>query len=194
MSHTPVEPRAVARRPSGGAGIPLALVLGALLAACAEKPPVKVLRDPLANFAAYRTYAWVAPLPEPSPGDPDPTRGVLAWRVRTAVDAQMAANGYAPAGDAPPDLLVGVRSAVDEKEADSLGDFVRYREAGGSEPFTKWFSFGGYEEVTLTVELFDAGSRHMIWRGAGVVALDAPDRGERAAAAVAEMFTRQPPR
>lgn len=166
-------------------------VVCALLTGCADKPPVRTERDPFADFSRYRTYAWIDAPTEPSPGHPDPARGMIAWRVRTAVDAQLSARGYAPADPGEADLLVALRSAVEERHANTLGAFMRYREAGGSEPIDRAFTFG-YEVLTLTVELFDAASRQLVWRGMGVVALDARDRDTRAAAAVTEMFAQQP--
>jgi hypothetical protein len=171
----------------------LAALLSVLLvAACSNKPPVRTDRDQYADFSRYRTYAWSADVPaEPAPGDPDPALAALAWQTRTATAAQLANRGYllTTAGDA--DVMVAVRCTVDERHANTVRAFARYRSAGGTQPIDEAYTFG-FEEATLTVELYDAATRQMVWRGDGLVAMDAKDRNARAVATVAQMFTEFP--
>ena len=179
------------RTSASSASSVLSLLL--LLAACASKPPVHTERDPLADFARYRTYAWLAAPREPTPRDPDPTRGGFAWHTRMAVDSQLGKRGYLETDPNVADLLVSVGVTIDEKHADTLGDFMRYRDSGGTEGLFSAFSLG-YEETRLTVELFDAGTRQVVWRGIGAISMDAHDRGPRVEVTVAQMFEAYPKR
>jgi hypothetical protein len=162
------------------------------LAACADKIPVHVQPSPLADFSAYRTYAWAAPLPTPSPSDPETAVDLFGWRVENAVDAALQGRGYGR-DDHAPDLLVQLRAKIEERYADTIPAYQRYREAGGERPLFSAFAIG-YEEATLVVELYDARSKQLVWRGATAVAMDAKQRGDRAAAGVAEMFKSFPVR
>lgn len=170
-----------------------ALVLFLLaLAACADKIPVRVQPNPLADFSAYRTYAWAPPLPTPAPASPETAVDVFGWRVENAVDSAMQGRGYVR-DDRAPDLLVQLRATLEERYADSIGGYQRYRNAGGEQPLFSAYAIG-YEEATVIVEVYDARTKQLIWRGTTAVAMDAKRRADRAAAGVAEMFKSFPVR
>ena len=179
------------RTSAASASSVLSLLL--LLAGCSSKPPVHTERDPLADFARYRTYAWLAAPREPSPIDADPTRSGFAWRMRSALDSQLGRRGYVETDADGADLLVSVGVTIDEKHADTIRDYIRYRDAGGTQGLFSAYSLG-YEETRLTVELFDAGTRQVVWRGIGALAMDAHDRGHQTDATVAQMFEAFPKR
>jgi Domain of unknown function (DUF4136) len=157
------------------------LVLLILLAACSAKgPPFKGERDPYASFAAYRTYAWLAPGREPD-------ANLFGVQAREAVNAQMLGKGYIKADNQSPDLWVGTTVAVEEKFTDSIGKYQHYTQAGGEKSLFEAFSLG-YEEATLQVEIYDARTQRRVWRGSTDVAMMAKQRTDRACAGVAEMF------
>jgi len=159
----------------------LLATLAVLLAACgATAPPFTSERDPFINFAPYRTYAWLPPGREP---DAD----LFGARAREAVEAQLRNKGYARADGVPPDLLVGTNVTVEEKFADSVLKYGRYRAAGGDKSLSEAFTLG-FEEATLHVDVFDARTQQRVWHGGTQVVLTAKQRGDRAAAGVAEMF------
>jgi len=144
-----------------------------------------VERDPYAPFSTYRTYAWLPPL-----GGVE--ADLFGERARHEIDIQLVGKGYLPAGDGRPDLMVQTEVVVVERNADTIGDFIRYGEAGGTKDLFTAFA-AGYEEATLTVMVFDAAGRQRIWRGRTPVALDAKHRVDRAAAGIDEMFKTFPP-
>ncbi|MDX2166527.1 MAG: DUF4136 domain-containing protein [Deltaproteobacteria bacterium] len=131
------------------------------------------------NFSAYRTYAWLPPT-----GGPD--KNLFGERVRNEIETQLAGKGYIQTLDGP-DLLVQTEVVVEERHTETLGDYSRYAEAGGTQNFFAAFSLG-YEEAVLTVVFYDAATRQRVWRGATPVAMDAKHRTDRAAAGVVEMF------
>lgn len=166
----------------------LAPLLLVVLAACASKIPVHVDASSRATLAGYRTYAWM-PVPaerKPSPRDTETEVEVFDWRVRGALDNALAAKGYLRT-DASPDMLVLLRTTVAETNSETIGDYFRYRDAGGTQPLFNAFSLG-YEEATIIVEAYDAGSRVLLWRGRTAVAMDAPHRDTRAVDSVNELL------
>ena len=176
---------APARRRAGTAAVALAALL-LLLAGCSSKPPVHVDPSSLADFGGYHTFAWLAEPPEPIAGAPDSPVQLFGWRMRTAVDNGLRGRGYALDADAP-DLLVAVQVKIDERYTETIGDYFRYQDIGGSQSLFSAFSLG-YEEAKLIVEVFDARSRQLVWRGHTAVSMDAAHRGDRAAANVAALM------
>jgi hypothetical protein len=170
----------------------LAPLLLAVLAACAAKIPVHVDASSRTTLAGYRTYAWLSASPEAKANDREPGVEVFAWSARSAVENALAARGYLRT-DADPDLLVLLRTTVGERHSDTLGDFFRYREAGGTQPLFNAFSLG-YEEATIVVEAFDAASRTSLWRGRTYVAMDAPHRDRRVVDSVDALLSTFPRR
>lgn len=172
--------------------VPAILLLLLPLAACSEKIPIHVQPNPLADFSTYRTYTWVAPPPTPAPEAVETAVDVFGWRVENAVDAALQGRGYIR-DDRAPDLLVGLHATLEERYADTVGGYQHYRNAGGERPFFSAFAIG-YEEATVIVEVYDASSKQLLWRGSTAVAMDAKRRADRAATGVAEMFKTFPPR
>ena len=155
------------------------------LAGCADKIPVKVERDPLTSFSRFSTYAWVAP---------EKHEDVFDLAVHNAVAVQLAGKGYALAYDPQQaDLAVGASTVVEEKHAETIGDYVRYQEAGGTQPLGNAYAIG-YEEAKITVEVIARDTGQPVWRGVGLVAMDSKARADRAVAAVVEMFKQFPRR
>ena len=164
---------------------PSAYVLVLLLAGCADKIPVKVERDPLTSFSRFTSYTWLVP---------EKHEDVFDLAVHNAVDLQLAGKGYALAYDPQQaDLAVGATTVVEEKHAETIGDYVRYQEAGGTQPLGNAYAIG-YEQAKITVEVFARDTGQPVWRGVGLIAMDAKGRAERAVAAVAEMFKQFPRR
>jgi len=156
--------------------LPFAL---ALTACSAKPPPVKVEPTPNVSFASYRTYAWL-----PTAGGPD--KDLFGERLQNEVEVQMAGKGYIITGDGP-DLLLQTEVVVEERNAETIGDFVRYEEAGGTQNLYAAFAIG-YERAVVSVNVYDTATRQRVWHGRTPVAMDAKHRTERGAAGVAEMF------
>lgn len=151
------------------------------LTACSTKgPPVKSERDQFANFTNYRTFALLPPGREPD-------ANLFGTRGREAVNSQMLLKGYTPADGVPADLLIGMIVEVDEKFTDSLPKYFHYQDAGGDKSLFTAYAIG-YEEATLSVEIFDARTQRRVWHGSTDVALTAKHRADLAAAGVDKMF------
>ncbi|HEY8514585.1 MAG TPA: DUF4136 domain-containing protein [Candidatus Binatia bacterium] len=148
------------------------VVLGLALAACASATRARDVAAPAVDVSTYRTYAWATAAPVI---DADEERArdaaVLEITIREAVDRALAAKGYRPAAGASPDFLVDFGVRLEEKSADTFGEYIAYRDRGGQQNLGGAFVFG-YEEGTVVVEVTDARSRKPAWSGARTVVLD----------------------
>ena len=121
--------------------------------------------DPSADFSRFRTYAWTQGTPAPE--------AFLHQRIVAAIDSQLAAKGLTRS-DANPDLYVTYHTVMDVQK--SITGF-------GTNHGPFGFGWGGgldsinlnLNEVpvgTLVIDLGDAATRHLVWRGMGVQDVD----------------------
>jgi len=83
-----------------------------LLSGCATPPPEpQSMRDPAANFTAYRTFGWA---PVAAPDGSDPPLQLLDKSIRAAITAEMQRKGYAESQDNP-DLRIAYETAKADK-------------------------------------------------------------------------------
>ena len=158
----------------------LALVMSTA-AAYAQK--VNVDSDPAAPFASYKTYAWTAGTPAPV--------ALSEQRLHAAVDAKLAAEGLAMNTTAP-DVIVSTHVSTKDKQELIANGF-------GYGPWGFGGGFGGatvetFVEGTLVVNLYDAKTKKMVWRGvATATASDKPTKNtEKMNKALDKMFEKYP--
>jgi len=158
----------------------LALVMSTA-AAYAQK--VNVDSDPAAPFATYKTYAWTAGTPAAD--------ALSEQRLHAAVDAKLAAEGLAMNTTAP-DLIVSTHVSTKDKQELIANGF-------GYGPWGFGGGFGGatvetFVEGTLVVNLYDAKTKKMVWRGlATATASDKPTKNtEKINKALDKMFEKYP--
>jgi hypothetical protein len=174
--------------------LPLLLSLSTV-AACGYTERVHSERDPKADFASLRTYAWLAKKPE-APQDPRFDNDVVSAQVRKSANGVLQAKGYALASGAEPDFLIAWRVTTkdipgDDQIPNYWGYFPIYQGGIG-------FYTSPVEEGTLVIDVIDAKSKVLIWRGLGerqVVELDSPeDRLARMRSGVAKVMQQFPQR
>lgn len=126
--------------------------------------------NPEVNFSQYKHYAWVPATKEN--GAEYQLNGLLDQRVREAVDAEMARKGYVKVAEKDADVLVNYLTKTDKRfKVDSINSGMGYSPFWGP----RWY-FGGsiqsntqvkeYEVGTLILDLVDAKTNKLIWRGA----------------------------
>lgn len=137
---------------------------------------------PGVDISSYRSYSWLHAV-QPTTGIPRLDRPLLHQIVRDEIDRRLAAKGIRWAGDGIPDLLVSYHVAIQKKAEASrlkLGD--SYTRAWGKEQWsgTPMGASGTYvkefEEGTLILEIIDARTSELIWRGFAHAVLDASGR------------------
>ncbi|MBI4501021.1 MAG: DUF4136 domain-containing protein [Gemmatimonadetes bacterium] len=147
------------------------LMLSAAIAACV---PLTVSShiQPGADFSRYRTYDW-APRDALPTGDPRlDNNPFLDSHVRASVERELAAKGYRREAENP-DLLLHYHASVQQKVDICRTD----AEAGyGKEDTYRTDAEAGYgyesaavqyEEGTLALDVADARTKQIIWRGWG---------------------------
>ncbi len=137
-----------------------------LLSGCVTPPPEpQSMRDPQANFAAYRTFGW-APAPGVTGGDA-PLQ-LLDKNIRAAIATEMQRKGYTESQENP-DLRIAYETAKAEKVENNpvrvgIGVGSWGGNVGGSVNVGSP-SIRNFTEGTLVVHAVDAGKNAEVWNG-----------------------------
>jgi hypothetical protein len=171
----------------------LLVALAVAVAGCASKPTLRVSaeRSSTADFAAYQTYRWASPPPEASLERPRTGRDLMDWRLRAAIENQLAAKGYTRVSSGRADLVVAAHIDLRDMNTETVGDYIDYRKSGGQEGPQEAYVFG-YQEGTIIVEVVEAATQHLVWRGAASPLIDPEGQPERLREAVQHMMARFP--
>jgi len=144
----------------------LSLGFAALIALVACGPYVRSDFDPAVDFTRFKTYAQVPP---PERGDKErvPVGPFLDGRIRAALDRELPLRGLVKAEGADSDLLVGYYLVLrDRVDWGFVSTYWGWGWVGVSPvPYS-------YTEGSLIVDLVDAKSRRLVWRGWATDALD----------------------
>lgn len=119
---------------------------------------VKTDYDRSGNFGQYKTYSWQ----NVSTRDP-----LMVDRIKSAVNAALAAKGWTEVPSGGDAALVAIETTHDQQTLNTFYDGF-----GGG---WRWRGFGGlgeattnvetYKVGTLVVDIFDANTKKLIWRG-----------------------------
>jgi hypothetical protein len=136
----------------------ISVILGTLLFAAVVASADKVTSDydRNVNFGKFKTYMWIG---EAKSQDP-----FMNDRIMAAVDMQLKFRGLRRVGDGA-DLAVGANLATEEKHT-----WETYYSGGGWGWGDGWATTTErtYVVGTLTVDLFDAKSKKLVWQGVSV--------------------------
>ncbi len=172
------------------------LVLG-LLAGCATGPRITAEADSSADFSAYRTFGFYAPLAMEKDGYATPTSEAIKAAART----QMEARGYVFVTENP-DLWVNINTYIEERTdvyttpTVDYGYYYSYRHGYVLVPYwTEQTNVTRFSEGTMNIDVVDAAQNRLIWEGIAVgriPKLKPEERNAKISAAVAEIFQRFP--
>jgi hypothetical protein len=155
--------------------------------------------DPQANFTGYQTWAWMEMQPDPQFTD------LQRSRLRSSVESGMAAKGLELVRSQP-DVFVGYQVILDEQVSyNTVNNYY-----GGGWGYRGWYgpSYGmtmGSSQTTetrvqvgtLILDIFDAGTKELVWRGTGESKIqeiqDPQERQARLDKAVAKILENFPP-
>ena len=137
-----------------------------LLSACS--PRIYVDQDSDAKLGAYHRFAWLSPPPAPV-RDPILDSQILDGRIHRAVSADLKARGYEEvAPDTNPDFLVTYHTSS-KQTLQSTGPSFSF---GFVDAFPRGFGAVGFgpdvqtrDEATLMLDVLDAQSKRLAWRG-----------------------------
>jgi len=178
-----------------------AMIVLALLTACASTTNIQSDYDRSVDFSQYKTYGYFSPMGIENPN----YSSLLGQMFRDAIDAQMQARGYVRSDN--PDLLFNVSARLEDKTrvttmSDPMmyGGYYGYR--GGL--YDPWGGYGygttthvsQYTEGTVNVDMVDPKMKRMLWEGVAIGRVDEKRKSnelrQNIMDGVAEMFEGYP--
>ncbi len=136
------------------------VTLSLLAAGCAAGIPVEMDYDPGQDFSDFRNYAWHNQVSAPNQ--------LVETRIRSAIDAGLAARGYVrveSAGD--PDFRVSFTAVAEQAlKFDSVSASMSYRRRGWGTRVGTSTRVREYTRGTLIVDIIDPSGENLLWRGA----------------------------
>lgn len=168
------------------------LVFAAALAGCSTIEYNQDF-DPQIDFSKYKTYMWMQ-VADPAQQHPTGVNELLEKRFIAAIDENLTAKGCTKTETPPTDFVVNFVATTQNKV-----DFNTY--------YTGWGYYGwyggtqveaySYTEGTLIIDIFDAATKAMAWRGTATATINpsaSPEqRNVRIQEAVAGIFQKFPP-
>lgn len=151
--------------------IVIALVMALSLAGCASGPSVKIMSDPQANFASYRTFGFAQPLGT----DRNGYQSQVSTALMASARREMESRGFVYSAQQP-QLLVNFNAALADRVRVStvpeptFGVGVGYYGYRGGlySPYPVYqdrTTVSEYKEGTLNVDVADVASQRLIWEG-----------------------------
>ncbi len=175
-------------KPIGRTAVCTILFLLALGAASAQQ--VTTDFDHQANFSQYKTYSWQEIMPADSLWDS---------RIKSAVDAQLAAKGWTRVNSGGDVAIVAIKTTQTRRSLqtfyDGLGGGWGWRRFGGGGFGESETTEQDYKEGTLVVDMYDAKTKQLIWRGSAedTVSSKAEKNEKSLDKGVDKMFKQFPP-
>src|SRR5688572_18297224 len=161
-----------------------ALVLTLAAAGSVTAQDVRYNFDKAADFAAYRTYKWVA-IKGATPLADLPDR-----QVKAAIDAEFAKKGLTKSESDTADLYIGYQAAISQEK-----EYTSYDSGWGYGPGWYgggWYSHGGGGMSTgttstiyvgqIALDVYAPAEKKLIWRGVASKTLDErakPDKQQK---------------
>jgi hypothetical protein len=130
------------------------IVLLSATAALAQQ--VKTDYDRSANFSEYKTFSWEKVRTQ------DP---LMVDRIKEAVNASLTAKGWTPVESGGSVAIVAIEMTKNQQTLNTFYDGFGggWRWGGGFGNSTT--TVDNYKVGTLVVDLFDANTKKLIWRG-----------------------------
>ena len=164
------------------------LFLAALGTAFAQQ--VKTDFDHQANFSQYKTYSWQ---------EIKPANSLWDARIKNAVDAQLTAKGWTQVASGGDVAVVAIKTSQTQRSLqtfyDGFGGGWGWRRFGGGGFGEATTTEQDYKEGTLVIDLYDAKTKQLIWRGSAedMVSSKAEKNEKNLEKGVAKMFKKFPP-
>jgi hypothetical protein len=176
------------------------LLLGGLAIAACSGVKYSSDFDPTADFSDYRAYAWAERTPT---GDDDPRvyNDIVKRQVQYAVDQALAAKGYQKV-TSNAHFYVGWHGAIDGRmSTTTINDHYGYGRGWYGPTMgvsTSRTYVNEWDEGTLLVDIIDATSDQLVWRGSAQAEVNKSSRGSeedqrRLNEIVAKMLEQFPP-
>jgi hypothetical protein len=158
-----------------------------LLPACSTAPTLATNADPQVNFAAYHTFQLA---PTRAPDRPEFTPELIR-QVNEATSAAFTQRGLTAAADNP-DVIILVHGAIEERVdiTDWGFNYGRFHRWGWGD--NNRYELNQYREGTLLIDVFDAKTKNLVWRGSAVGQVPGPPDINRIRSAINDIVNRFP--
>jgi hypothetical protein len=189
------------------------LIILAVLAVACSSNPVTTDYNPKYDFAAIRTYGWMAQTGQNQ--DPVLYNDLTDERIHSAVDEQLALRGWKLVDKEKPDVMIAYHLGVQEqlRVTDFYPNYGYYpcyycrpyvgAYGGGMGGYGPWGGYAGggvsvyqYTQGTIMLDLIDSKDMHLVWRGIlskPITSLKTPqERDERINNAVQQILSNLP--
>jgi hypothetical protein len=156
----------------------IVILLGAVGCSSTE---IKTAKDPQANLAQYKTYAWA---PETKTSSAKPNASILDETVMNDTDQQLAAKGLQRTSPASADMLISYSAKTSDK--------VTYGMAPG---YWGWGPEEAYvtPEGTLTLHFVDPKTHKTVWQGSATNAINESGASQKEIGnAISDLFKKYP--
>lgn len=173
----------------------LCLLLACL--GCSSGVAVNADYDTSADFAKYKTYAWLDEVlpPDKIPEGLGADSDIVDRRIRASLNEEMAAKGFS-ATTSDPDLVIFYHIGIEDK-VDVTDWGYSYASTGRYWGWnTRNVDTYAYQEGTLIVDFVDAKSKVLVWRGTAQKVLEdlTPEEADQAIKdIIREVMTLYPP-
>ena len=153
---------------SSFAVVNFALGAAVLISGCASTPAEpQQMRDPQADFSAFKTFAWNA---DTNDGKSDQPVSLVDGYIRTAITTELTRKGYVEAATGTtPDLRIEYEAVSAEKIKNNpfrVGIGVgSYGSSGGGSVGVGSPSVKNVKEGTLVIHAIDPARNAEVWRG-----------------------------
>jgi hypothetical protein len=172
----------------------LLAILALALGGCSQFA-IRSDHDRTADFTRFHTYAWL-PLAEANPSDQRVLDRYVDTRIRRAVDTELRAKGYQPAGSGGADFLLNYRLTTEPASAVKGSPYL-YGSGWLGWPGAEGFYLESYDQGTLYLAVVDPASKRLLWLGAASARLlphlSIEKTGKRVDDAIHQLLARFPP-
>jgi hypothetical protein len=161
----------------------LSLLVWIWLAACA-KPEVITRYEPDVDFSALHTFGWmeVEEMESPPGLALDP---LVDKRIRLSIEKSLYGQGFEQLKDGTPDFFIMYQGGLEEKTE----PVPTYRGQG----IVTGMQNVRYEEGTLVLDVYDAESKRLLWRGWAIKAFQNRDNAVAYIPKIVQELVRQFP-
>jgi hypothetical protein len=181
---------------AGKGRVTVALVLLAVISAGCSGMSISSDFDPTKTeeMKAYGTYAW---LTNPT-GDPRTAGDFIDKRVKFVADKVFADKGYSLTTKSGADFLVGWHASLDRKLSYStVSTYTGYGWGYGGGYGASQTYATEYKEGTLLLDIVDAKSNELVWRGIASAEVypqaDAEYKNQQITSAIQKLLSQFPP-
>jgi hypothetical protein len=150
--------------------------------------------DTSVDFSKYRTWSWFT---GPRPSGPGSDQ-LIENRIRSSIEAELPLRGLAKGAEGATDLMVSFNLSIAQRiEVTPTTATVGYGWGHGYVGYSTGNDVRTYDEGTLIIDLIDAKTKSLVWRGtaqATVYRDTTPDeRTARVRGAVQAILDHYPP-